>query len=318
MDEFGLIRRHLAPLAGAGGRGLRDDVASLGDGVVTKDLIVCGTHFRADDPLDSVGWKAVAVNASDIIAKGCKPEAVLLGVAWPRAVGEEDIAAFSAGLGEALGAYGATLLGGDTTRHAGRGPLTISVTMTGGPLGAAPVWRSGAMPGDLLFAGGTIGDAHLGLLQLEGRHDAGSGASSVVRAYRRPHPPPALAGLVARHASASLDVSDGLLADARHLAEESGLRCRIEGVRLPLSSAGEAFAAGGEGARAALAAGGDDYVPLFAVPQAQAEAMRKDAATLGLAIFEIGACEEGSGIRYTGLDGTERSVARGGYRHFGD
>ena len=313
MDEFEHIARHLAPLAGEGALGLKDDVGLIGGYAVTKDVIVQGTHFLASDPLDSVAWKAVAVNASDLIAKGCRPGAVMLGCVW-NDPGEAMLAAFAAGLGEALRAYDCVLLGGDTTRDAGPPPgrMMVSVTMMGRPIGEGIVPRSGARAGDALYVGGAIGEGHAGLQAALGQADLGQAA---VGAYRRPAPPLALADVIARHAGASIDVSDGLLADAGHLAASSGVRAVIEHAAVPLGPAARAWAEA-TGDRGAALTGGDDYVPLCAVRPENETAFRAQAEAAGVAVTRIGACGPGDGVALQAEDGARQVIEGGGFLHF--
>nr|WP_281373741.1 thiamine-phosphate kinase [Parvularcula dongshanensis] len=314
MDEFGLIARYLAPLAGAGARGLTDDVGEVEGLAVTKDLLVCGTHFLPDDPLDTVARKAVAANASDLIAKGCAPRAMLLGCVWPSSAKEGDVAAFADGLEEALGAYGLSLVGGDTTR--GATGLVVSVTLLGKPCEGRIVGRAGAAPGDKLYLFGTVGDAGLGLRHLTGQWRAGEHAEAVTAAYRLPGPPLAAAKLVAHYASAALDVSDGLVADAGHLGAASGLSCLVEALTLPLSQAGRAYVAGG-GSVTDLATAGDDYQPLVAVPSAQAQPFEAAARSAGLTVTQIGRCAAGEpGCTLLDGAGAPVEVRSGGWSHF--
>ena len=327
--EFDLIARHLAPLAGEGALGLRDDVGLIaGDGVaapglaVTKDLLVPGTHFLADDPLDTVARKAVRVNASDLIAKGCAPRALLLGLVWPHAPDDAAYQALAAGLRADLDAFGLTLLGGDTTRGDVGASLfrepapLLSVTMLGVPLGKAIVPRGGASPGDRLLVAGAIGDAGLGLRTLTGRYrPAPAHRDALVAAYRTPEPPLAAAPLIAAHASAALDVSDGLLADAGHLARASGVRAVIRAEAVPLSEAARAYVAGGGGV-ARLATAGDDYQPLVAVPAARADAFADAARAAGVPFAAVGVCEAGEGVRFLGPGGTDLTPGTLGFEHF--
>ncbi|MEE4209573.1 MAG: AIR synthase related protein, partial [Parvularcula sp.] len=132
MDEFGLIRRYLAPLSAPGAMELKDDVAEIGEFLVTKDVLVEGVHFLPTDPLDLTARKALRVNRSDLVAKGARPVAYLLGMVWPAGSLESDIAAFTTGLWAEQKESGLLLLGGDTTRG---DAMVISVTMFGRPLG---------------------------------------------------------------------------------------------------------------------------------------------------------------------------------------
>ena len=310
LGEFGLIARDLAPLAGDGARGLTDDVALFAGHAVTTDTIARGVHVLPDDPLDTVARKAVRVNVSDLVAKGCQPVAMTLASAWGADATPGDHAAFARGLADDLARYGIGLLGGDTTRlPPGSGPV-FTVAMFGRPLGDAVPSRAGADAGDVLFVSGTIGDGGLGLWQLTGRWDAGGHADAVTAAYRTPDPPAGAAAAIARYAKASLDVSDGLLADAGHLAARSGVGVRIAADALPLSPAGQAYVGGG-GALADLAAAGDDYQALVAVAPDDADAFAR-----GTGFARIGTCVDGEGVRLIAGDGTDRTPRRTGYRHF--
>ncbi len=316
IGEFDLIAQYLAPLAGEGAFGLTDDAALLSDGlIVTKDLLVAGTHFFADDPLDSVAQKALRVNISDLAAKGCQPTVYFLGLVWPREADEAAVAAFAKGLALDQNAYGLTLLGGDTTRHAKDGmPLTISITMAGRPLEGAPVLRRGAQPGDTLLVTGTIGDGYLGL---EARK-AGSSDSAGAAFYLRPRPPFALVEAIAQHAHAALDVSDGLVADASHLAKASGVGVHLNGAAVPLSEAGETWVSerGEEGLKALLT-GGDDYQCLMAVSPDAVPAIFEEAATQGVRLTAIGSCVAGPAcVIVDGPEGDPLTFPLGGFQHF--
>ena len=311
LDEFGLIARDYAPLTGRGARGLTDDVAELAELVVTTDTVCCGTHVLPADPLDTVARKAVRVNVSDLVAKGCRPASMTLAVAWGQDADEADHSAFASGLATDLAAYGVALLGGDTTRLAGGPGPVVTVTMFGEPLGRVPT-RGGARPGDAVLLTGTVGDAWLGLRALRGE---GAADEASVRAYRLPEPPVGIASVVAAHATASLDVSDGLMADAGHLARASGLRVRLAADALPLSEAGRAFA--GTVGVAPLATGGDDYQALLAVPAPDADAAVRQARAAGVRLTRIGTCEAGPpGAVLLDAAGEEVAVGQPGYAHF--
>ncbi|MEP7211356.1 MAG: thiamine-phosphate kinase, partial [Alphaproteobacteria bacterium] len=267
MDEFDLIRRCFSPLATTpGADGLRDDVAEIAhDGgdrlIVTADTIVEGVHFLPDDPIETVAAKLVRVNVSDIIAKGGKPDGALLMLTWPARLRLAEAEAFAVRLGLELAHWGAHLLGGDTTST--EGPLTLSLTLLGRCGWRGPVRRSGATIGDDLWVTGTIGDGWLGLQATQGKLaklDAADRAS-LIDAYRVPRPPPlAFARIIADHANASIDVSDGLVADAAHVAEASGVAIIIDWMDAPLSDAARRWLADTPGAViGGLLAGGDDY-----------------------------------------------------------
>jgi thiamine-monophosphate kinase len=313
VDEFDLIATHLRPLAGEGAFGLSDDAAQMGTTIVSKDLLVEGIHFRADDPLETVAQKALRVNISDIVAKGARPGGYFLGMVWPRGVTSETVAGFARGLAADQKAFGVTLLGGDTTVHRGPAPLTISVTMTG-TLEGEMVRRSGARPGDLVAVTGTIGDAGLGLMALEGR---GPANSELIAAYRTPRPPFALWEAIGRHARAAIDVSDGLVADATHLARQSGVTLEIDLPKVPLSAPASVYLSNTDGIGAQdLIVTGDDYQTLMAVDPGEADALVAAAAAAGVELTFIGRCTEGEPqavIR--DQDGRPLSFGRTGWRH---
>lgn len=259
--EAWFIADCLKPLVRApGAAGLTDDVAVLDtNGVViaTMDTLVEGVHFLPNDPAETVGWKTLAVNVSDVIAKGAMPREALMSVSWPTGTSRERAAAFARGLGEALTAFGVDLVGGDTVMAPG--PLTVTIALTGRCLGEGPVRRSGGRAGDTLYTmrRENIGAAGMGLAILQGRREACDQWRSHVAAYQKPWPDPARwAPAIARYARASMDISDGLLIDAQRLAEASGL-----GVEIDLDTMGvtHTFSEALERATA-----GDDYVPLVA------------------------------------------------------
>jgi thiamine-monophosphate kinase len=315
MDEFDLIRKYFAPLATSpGADGLRDDVAEIAPGLIaTKDAIVEGVHFLSSDPLDTVAKKLVRVNVSDIIAKGARPDAALLALVWPKGRAVDEIGAFAAALGEDLKHWGAHLVGGDTT--ATDGPLTLTLTLLGkcGPRG--PIRRSGAEPGDDVWISGTIGDGWLGLQAARGSFGAMSASDRtlLVTRYRVPEPPPlALADVIATHASASIDVSDGLVADAGHVADASGVGIVIRVADVPLSAAGRGYLANPKADAMALLTGGDDYQALFTAPVSARGGIERADLT------RIGAVEQGSGVRLLDARGAVLTPPKGGWTHFAE
>ena len=240
-----------------GAHGLTDDTASLDGLTITTDTIVEGVHFLPDDPPGDVAWKLVAVNLSDLAAKGAVPEGVLLNCPigddlWDRS--------FLAGFGEALAAFDCTLLGGDTVSLPPGAPRVLTLTAVGRVGASVP--RSGAMVGDALWVTGTIGDAGAGLRIARGE----AGPAELLAAYRLPQPRLAEGRALAPHVHAMMDVSDGLLLDARRMAEASGLAVAIDLAQVPLSDAYRAFAGDDRAARIAAATAGDDYQLLFAAP----------------------------------------------------
>jgi thiamine-monophosphate kinase len=315
-DEFALIARFFAPLATTpAARGLLDDaaVAQLaGPTVLTVDALVEGVHFLASDPLDTVAQKALRVNLSDLAAKGARPLGYLLTLAWPAPRPTDDIALLAEGLARDQAAFGLALWGGDTV--ATPGPLILSVTMIGAAAPSGGPARAGARPGDDVWIAGVIGDGVLGLEAARGgagdlaeRHRA-----HLIEHYRRPTPQLWAADAVAAHATASMDVSDGLLGDAAKIASASGVEIELLAAAIPVSEAGAAWImrqSDPGAARALLASGGDDYALLFTADPAAR------AAIAGTGAHRVGRCGVGAGVRVLDAAGGELAWPIKGYTH---
>jgi thiamine-monophosphate kinase len=241
-------------------RGLLDDVAVLGDLVVTHDSIAEGVHFFPFDPPASVGWKLVAVNLSDLAAKGASPAGALLSLTI---VGDgEWETAFIGGVEAACESYGLPLIGGDTIALPDGAPRVLGLTAVGRATGNVP-GRSGGEPDDVLWLVGTLGDSAEGLAQLEADTNA---TGPLVDIFRRPVPLLAPGQAIAPHAKAMMDVSDGLLIDCLRLAQASDCAAEIDLDSLPLSTAFIAERGEHRDARLFAASGGDDYALLAALP----------------------------------------------------
>jgi thiamine-monophosphate kinase len=317
MDEFDLIRRFFAPLVtSSGADDLRDDVAEIAPGLIaTKDAMVEGVHFLPDDPLGTVAQKLVRVNVSDIIAKGGKPDAALLALVWPKRRPHDQLEDFARGLGKDLQRWGAHLVGGDTTST--EGPLTLSLTLLGKVGARGPVRRSGAKPGEDIWVTGDIGDSWLGLQAATGRLGLlmAEAQNQLVARYRVPEPPRlAFADLIAARASASIDVSDGLVADAVHIAEASSVRLLIEAALVPLSTTASNYIANGKADLRNLLTGGDDYQTLFTAPLAARHAMK----TSGAKLTRIGVVTAGEGVFVLDASRQPLQFDTAGWRHFRD
>lgn len=241
-------------------RGLLDDVAQIGDLLITHDSIVEGVHFLAKDPPASVGWKLVAVNLSDLAAKGATPCGALLSLTIGGPDGWE--LSFLDGIEAACESYGLPLLGGDTIGLPTGSAKVLGLTALG-RAGAHVPDRSGGRPEDVLWLVGTLGDAAAGLELLLSDRDA---TGTLVDIYRRPVPQLGAGKALAPEAHAMMDVSDGLLIDARRMARTSGCTVHIELDALPLSSAFVAERGQDLAARLFAATGGDDYALLAALP----------------------------------------------------
>lgn len=325
MNEFQVIREIFAPLAAnaRGAFGLRDDAAQLDEEayVVTKDLMVAGVHFLPRDPLDLVARKLLRVNLSDLASKGAKPIGYFLGCVWPSNIKREAIELFAAGLKEDQETFKIALFGGDTTVHGAKGaPLTLSATFFGSPPKQGVTRRGGAAAGDDLYVTGTIGDAGLGLkaLRKEEKFTTVDKASLAGR-YHLPEPRLRVGAAIAGLASASIDVSDGLLADAAHLAAASGLKAEIEAGRMPLSSAARSWLKGQSStdkALAALAGFGDDYEILFAAPSSLRRSVSMAAKASRTAVTRIGSMSRGEGVSFVDAEGETIASGPAGYDHF--
>jgi thiamine-monophosphate kinase len=260
VTEAGFLAALRALPLHPGAEGLRDDAARLGDLVLTTDTIVEGVHYLAGDAPEDVAWKLVAVNLSDLAAKGAAPEGVLLNYPLSPMKGERWDGAFLAGLDAALRGLACPLLGGDTVSLPAGAPRVITLTAIG-RAAASPV-RSGARAGDALYVTGTIGNAGAGLRIARGER----GPEELLAAYRRPHPRLAEGRALAPLVDAMMDVSDGLLIDAARMAAASGLVATVDLAAVPLSDDYRAFAGEDRAARIAAATAGDDYELLFAAP----------------------------------------------------
>ncbi|MEZ5921692.1 MAG: thiamine-phosphate kinase [Parvularculaceae bacterium] len=323
--EFDIIARYFAPLSKPddGSFGLRDDAALLtnGDLVVTKDVLVEDVHFRKKDAKSLVARKALRVNLSDLAAKGARPIGYFLGCVWPSNVKEADIEAFAEGLRTDQDAYKISLLGGDTTRHQAKGaPLIISVTMIGQPGSAGLIRRSGASAGDDVYVTGSIGDAGLGLSLLEGEFKTDAAAKKYLTGrYQLPAPRLSFGGALNGLASAAIDISDGLLADADHIAAASGVRLDVEAARIPLSAAAKNWAeADGamDEAIAELCAFGDDYEILFTAPAVRRRSIEMASQVTKTPVARIGSVARGEGVRLIDENGGEIDFDDAGFDHF--
>ena len=319
LDEFDWIDA-LRSLTGGddAALGLLDDAAVLSarpgfDLIISKDAMVEGVHFLPGESAGVVARRLLRTNLSDLAAKAAEPFGYLLMTAWPSDRGPADREAFIEGLAEDGARFGLVLLGGDTV--ATPGPLTVSATIFGwAPVGGA-VLRSGAKPGDALVVLGAIGDGLLGLKAAQGEVDDPGGELGAW--YRLPEPRLSLRGPLRAFATAAADVSDGLLADAGHIAEASGCGVRVELDRAPLSGAGAAWVAGQADRAAAmqrLCAGGDDYA--LACATRHGAALVQAALDQGIVAAVVGAFQAGRGLEAR-FEGRRIETAARGWRHRG-
>jgi thiamine-monophosphate kinase len=320
-DEFELIRRYFAPLAGPGSLSLTDDAAILqpraGWSVVaTVDTVICGVHFLPDDPPDLVARKALRVNLSDLAAMGAEPVGYLMVTALPSETDEAWVARFAAGLAQDQAEFAIGLLGGDSA--ATPGPLSIAITALGQVETGRALLRSGASPGDQVYVSGTLGDGAFGLKIARG---AGAGLEPPAREflldrYRLPRPRLRLGRRLLGLATAALDVSDGLAGDLGHICAASKVGAAIETVRVPLSLAARALIEAGEASLAEALTGGDDYELLFTAPAEAEPVLARIAAELDLPLTRLGEIRPEPGLDVLDGSGRPLSLGSGGYRHF--
>lgn len=316
IGEFELIARYFAPLAKgfAGARGLESDNAFLAadprhDLVVKTDTIVAGVHFLADERPELVAQRALRVCLSDLAAGGATPYAYQLSLSLARGWSERWVAGFARGLGADQRRFGTALCGGDTTSTPG--PTTVTITAFGRVPRGKGVGRDGARAGDDLWVSGTIGDAALGLLAAQGRLKS----AALEKRYRLPLPRTALGPRLIGIARATADISDGLIADAGHIANASRLAVHIERDLVPLSVEARHVLAAKPALWANVLGGGDDYELAIAVAPSKRTALLSAARAAKMKVTRIGAFARGRGVVLT-VSGQPSRIAQSGYVHF--
>lgn len=314
MDEFSRIASYFAPLAAKaeGAFGLTDDAAvvTVPQGqqlVVTQDTLMEGVHFLGAEPPKLLAQKALRVNLSDLAAKGATPLGYFLSLSLPPRCDDAWVEAFCLGLAEDQQSYGITLMGGDSTTSM----HGVAITVNAQGLTPRIIRRNGAKTGDVLFVTGTIGDAALGLQVAQGQlpHQA-----ELLQRYHLPQPRIGFAAAIRDHASAALDISDGLLQDARHLATQSGVGLDIALEALPLSAPASSHAQDAD-SLLRLATGGDDYELLFTAPETQTAALHRAAEDAGIRLTAIGRCVAGKDINISHAKNAVPLPAILGYNH---
>lgn len=319
FDLIELIRKHTVQSRDDVHLGIGDDAAVLAvpagqELVVALDTLVEGVHFPRGTAATDIGWKALAVNLSDLAAMGASPAWALLSLTLP--TGDAAfVEGFVEGFAQLAKPQRLALVGGDTTR----GPLVISVVVHGFvPLGKA-LTRAGARVGDAVLVTGTLGDAAAGLhgLQHSLAADDDRAAQRGYLAGRLNRPTPRLAAGTALRgqASACVDISDGLLADLGHICAASGVGAELDAVLLPRSSALLGLYDDASALQFALS-GGDDYELCFTVPANRLAQVQADVGRLGCGVTRIGRIVEGSGVRVRGSTGEFLTPERAGWEHF--
>ncbi len=325
-DLVRLIRTRAArPGANGVSRSIGDDAAVLEPSagtllVATTDLLVENVHFRRRwaEPAD-IGWKAIAVNVSDVAAMGATPRWALVALACPDAAGRDEVEAFYEGALAVCDAYGVVIVGGDTS--ASPTGWTVNVTLLGEAV--APLLRSTARPGDVIAVTGSLGRAAAGLAILE-RDQAPPGVppaalAELTEAHLRPRPRVAEGRWLAAAGgvTAMMDLSDGIATDLTRLVGESGTGATVDLHRLPVADATREVAAALDHDPTAWATGGgEDYELLLACERGAFERLRAGLDTsLGTALTAVGEIHAGRGVRWIDADGRDAVVAAG-FEHF--
>jgi thiamine-monophosphate kinase len=325
--EDHLIARYFRPLAKhPGALGLIDDAAVItpppgSDIVLTTDGAISGVHFFPEDPADAVAKKVLRMNLSDLAAKGAAPLGFLIALALPKDVEEMWLTAFAEGLGADADDYGCPLLGGDT--DCTPGPMSMSITAIGSVPHGAMIKRAGAKVGDHIVVTGTIGDAALGLrLRQNARVGAGWGLADEQQAhltdrYLLPQPRTAISEALRRHASAAMDISDGLVGDLGKLCRASGVSADVEIARIPLSPSATHALTTERALIETILTGGDDYEIIATVPSDQLAPLQKKGVGVGVALADIGTIVGGEGeARFRDINGELMEFARPSFSHF--
>lgn len=307
--------------------GVGDDCAIIDTGAgriaVTTDMMAVGTHFLPGTPPENVGYKALAVNLSDLAAAGASPRAFFLSIGLP----ERDdlwLEGFSRGLMKLAEASGCALLGGDTTRTAEvaghRAPVTISITAMGALPDGKGLTRAGAVPGDDIWVSGTVGDAYAALKHRWGHWQLmPDAAESLFVRMDRPTPRVALGSALLDLATACADISDGLKADLGHILERSGVGAEVLWEAVPLSPALKALSTAAQ-LEAALT-GGDDYELVFTAPERVRLRVEQAGLLTKTRLTRIGKiCETVTGDNLTvrSQNGAVVTTPVAGFDHFAD
>lgn len=289
--------------------GIGDDAAVINFGnrptIVTVDTQVEGIHFRRDlISCRDLGYRAMVAAVSDVWAMAARPSAAVTAITLPAEFPDEDFRELIDGLAEAARGTGARVIGGNLSQSQS---LTVTTTVFGLPI-AEPVTRDGARPGDSVYVTGTLGSAALGLAVLQAGVLELDDAASFVERWRRPPSNGHAAKVLARLATAAVDISDGCLQDLEHVCTASSVGAILHADAVPTAAGYHALcdALGLDPIELALT-GGEDYELMFTAPESP------DAASLGTKIGEI---IEGSGVQVLDTVGEKVDLGRTGYRHF--
>ncbi|MGV6807744.1 MAG: thiamine-phosphate kinase [bacterium] len=325
IGEFNLIRKYFHNIGRAPGvvTGVGDDAAVVDNRqgyqlVAAQDTLVAGVHFPQIADAEKIASRALRVNLSDFAAMGADPKWFTLGLTLP-AIDQAWLCAFSTGLAETAEAFQCELVGGDTTR----GSLNISIAMFGEALSGRALLRSGARPGDQVYVTGDLGQAAAALAFLsEDKSDLSDWQQQCVERYYFPQPRLAEGKWLQGFASAAIDISDGLMADAGHIASGSGVGVRLFWDQLPIASSLRDNLSP-DALQSAVLSGGDDYELCFTIPEAESHAAEREARERGFQLARIGevvAAPGGGGDNVCCLDNEGKPIQQPvtGYDHFAD
>ena len=315
-SEFNLIERFFTKPAPQAVLGVGDDAAllAIGSGMelaVSTDMLVSGTHFFPDADPRKLGWKALAVNVSDMAAMGALPRWATLAIALPRA-DEAWLAAFASGFFTCAKEFGIDLIGGDTTR----GPLNLSVTIFGETPRGQALRRNGAQPDDDIWVSGTLGGAALALAALQNQATLDEDdLASCRRLLDTPQPRVELGMALRGIANSALDISDGLFGDLGHILERSNVGAELCFDALPAHPVLEPYLADAWAQRCLLS-GGDDYELCFTAPRARHDDIKALEDRIGLKLSRIGKVTADAGLQLLDAAGQAMPKPGSGYDHF--
>jgi thiamine-monophosphate kinase len=315
-SEFSLIQRFFTKPAPQAVLGVGDDAALLAispgmELAVSTDMLVSDTHFFPDTDPRKLGWKALAVNISDMAAMGANPRWATLALALPRA-DEAWLSAFAGGFFACAKEFEVDLVGGDTTR----GPVNLAVTIFGEVVRGQAIRRDGAKPGDDIWVSGMLGGAALALKAMKGEVELETEHLEYCqRLLDQPQPRVALGLGLRGVATSALDISDGLLGDLGHILERSNVGAELCFDALPAHPALEPLLAE-TWAQQCVLAGGDDYELCFTAPRAKHDEIKVLEASLGIRLTRIGQITAETGLHVLDAAGQPMQATKGGYDHF--
>lgn len=317
MSEFNLIKQHFTRPTRHTNLGIGDDAAliSLSAGmelVISADMLVANTHFFAEADPYKLGWKALAVNISDMAAMGANPRWATLAIALPNN-DTQWLSEFSRGFFACAAEFDVDLIGGDTTR----GPLNICVQIMGEiPIGQA-LKRNNAKVGDEIWVSGTLGDAALALAHMQGKLALPEDIFEVcTQALHTPQPRVALGLALRGIANSAIDISDGLLADLGHILETSNVGATLQLSNIPHSVHFGAANLQDKSIIKLLLAGGDDYELCFTAPANKHTDITKLSEKLALPLSCIGIIANSTSLVIHGLDNEILDIKETGFDHF--